>query len=74
MSAGEMYALVGYGWTYEGIGWYSDEAMGVTLYREYNPNMRSCNHNYTTNKGEHDFLVNIGWNDEGTAWYGVKAE
>ena len=59
-------------WTDEDIGWYSDDNKTVVLYREYNPNARSCNHNYTTNQKEHETLIGIGWNDEGTAWYGIK--
>jgi len=43
----------------------------VPVYREYNPNMFSCNHNYTTDKDEHDGLVAIGWTDEEIAWYGI---
>ena len=66
-------ALVSYGWQYEGIGWYSDDAKSVPLYREYNPNMVKCNHNYTTNKKEHDALTTLlGWKDEGIGWYGVN--
>ena len=61
-----------FGWTDEGIGWYSDDEKGVPLYREYNPNMPSCNHNYTANKKEHDYLVSHGWNDEGIGWYGQE--
>ena len=43
----------------------------MPVYREYNPNMFSCNHNYTTDKDEHDGLVAIGWTDEEIAWYGI---
>ena len=59
------------GWTDEGTGWYSDPNKSVPLYREYNPNMPACNHNYTTNREEHDYLVSLGWVDEGEAWYGI---
>nr|MCR4950213.1 hypothetical protein [Solobacterium sp.] len=73
MKIREKNALVKLGWKYEGIGWYSDEKHTVPLYREYNPNAYSCNHNYTTNKKEHDALVkNLGWKDEGIGWYGIK--
>jgi len=58
-------------WIDEEIGWYSDPNETVPLYREYNPNMFSCNHNYTKDKEEHDGLVSIGWRDEGIGWYGV---
>jgi hypothetical protein len=73
MKIREKNALVKLGWKYEGVGWYSDEKHTVPLYREYNPNAYSCNHNYTTNKKEHDALVkNLGWKDEGIGWYGIK--
>ena len=72
MSAGEKNALVKSGWTYEGVGWYSDDAKGVALYRQYNPNAKAGSHNYTTDKAENDFLVGIGWVEEGIGWYGVK--
>ncbi len=74
MKKAEKDALVSYGWKYEGIGWYSDPAKGVPLYREYNPNMPACNHNYTRKKAEHDYLVDHGWKDEGIGWYGVNIE
>lgn len=61
------------GWNYEGIGWYSDDAKTVPLYRQYNPNARSGAHNYTSNKGESDHLVSLGWHDEGIGWYGLPA-
>ena len=51
--------------------WYSDDAKAVPLYREYNPNEPSCNHNYTADRAEHDALVGLGWVDEGVAWYGI---
>ena len=50
LSADERDTLVAAGWTDEGVGWYSDPAETTPLYREYNPNMLSCNHNYTTSK------------------------
>lgn len=71
LDAAEKDALVAVGWSDEGVGWYSDTGKSVPLYREYNPNQRSCNHNYTTNKGEHDELVSLGWQDEGVGWYAV---
>jgi hypothetical protein len=73
-SAGEKDSLVKAGWNYEGIGWYSDDAQTVPVYREYNPNAKSGAHNFTTNKDEDTMLANAGWNQEGIAWYGVKAQ
>ena len=80
MSATERDKLVDAGWTYEGIGWFSaDEANGVPLYRQFNPNVKpwaarnnSGSHNYTTSKAENDKLVKLGWRAEGIGWYGLK--
>jgi hypothetical protein len=71
MSVEERDWLVGLGWRYEGIGWYSDDAKATPLYREYNPNALTGSHNYTTSKDENDNLVRLGWNAEGIAWYGL---
>ena len=70
--ASEKDFLSGHGWRYEGIGWYSDDAKGVPLYREYNPNAKTGTHNYTTKQSEHRYLTSHGWRDEGIGWYGVK--
>jgi hypothetical protein len=59
------------GWRYEGIGWYSDDAKGVRVYRQYNPNAKAGAHNYTTSKSENDYLVKVGWRAEGVGWYAV---
>ena len=72
MNKAEKDMLVKVGWKYEGIGWYSDDAKGVPLYRQYNPNAKAGSHNYTTNKAENDMLVRVGWKAEGIGWYGVK--
>ena len=53
------------GWRYEGVGWYSDDAKSVPLYRQYNPNARTGTHNYTTSTYERDSLIKAGWRDEG---------
>jgi len=45
----------------------------VPVYREYNPNELTCNHNYTSSLEEHNGLVAIGWHDEEIAWYGVPS-
>lgn len=78
MDAGERDILVSLGWIFEskdynadGAAWYSDDAKGTPLYRQYNPNEYANNHNYTTDRGEHESLLALGWNDEGLAWYGV---
>lgn len=64
--------LVSVGWSYEGIGWYSDDEKTVPVYRQYNPNATSGSHNYTTSKYENDSLVKNGWRAEGIGWYAVK--
>lgn len=53
------------------MGWYSDDAQGVPLYRQFNPYEKIGTHNYTTSSAENDYLVSLGWHAEGTAWYGL---
>jgi len=84
LSAKERDSLIEAGWTDEGVGWFSDtgsrdwvignpDPIGAApLYREYNPNEFSCNHNYTADLVEHDGLIALGWINEGVAWYGLK--
>ena len=74
MSVNERDQLVSVGWNYEGVGWYSDDAKGVPLYRQYNPNAITGSHNYTISKNENDFLVSVGWRAEGIGWYGCKTQ
>lgn len=81
----ERQALVKAGWEYEGVGWYSYEALSkfstnlrypypdaVPLYRQYNPNAFSNNHNYTGSIAENNWLVSLGWKSEGIGWYGIE--
>ena len=70
-SAHERDCLVSVGWNDEGVGWYSDDAQTVPLYRQFNPYAWCGTHNYTTSAHERDCLVSLGWRDEGVAWYGV---
>lgn len=56
----------------DGAVFYSDDAKTVPVYREYNPNAYSCNHNYTASEVEHNSLIDAGWNDEGIGWYAVR--
>ncbi len=70
-SASERDHLVSVGWTYEGVGWYSDDAKGVPLYRQYNPHARTGTHNYTASESENGHLLAVGWRGEGIGWYGV---
>ena len=59
--------LFGYGWNYEGIGWFAPASSGTPVYRLYNPN--AGDHHYTTNIAERNMLISVGWNDEGIGWY-----
>ena len=69
-SATERNNLVNAGWKYEGIGWYSDDAKTVPIYRVYNPNAKAGAHHFTMSKDEVASLVKAGWKDEGIAWFG----
>lgn len=70
ISEQEREALVSFGWKDEGIGWYSyDEATGVPVYREYNPNATAGSHNYTPDFNEHRQLGALGWTLEDIGWY-----
>ncbi len=68
-SAEEKDMLVGIGWQYEGIGWYSDGS--VALLRLYNPNADAGSHHYTPSQTEKNNLVSLGWKYEGISWYGL---
>lgn len=70
-SQDEYNSLVALGWSGEGVGWYSDDAQGVALYRQFNPYETIGTHNYTTSSAENDYLVSLGWRAEGIAWYGL---
>ena len=72
MRAEERDALVGYGWTYEGVGWRSGGT--VEVLRQYNPFAETGTHNYTTDENERDVIVAAGWRDEGVGWYAVGAK
>lgn len=54
------------------LGWYSDDAKEIPLYRQYNPNAEAGSHSYTTSKAEKDNLVKAGWRAEGISWYAVN--
>jgi len=67
--------LVGLGWTQEqGVAFYSDENMGVPVYRLWNGTDGVGSHHFTTNEEEIAWLVSIGWTNEGPQFYGVKEE
>lgn len=64
--------LIGYGWTYEGIGWTAPKSSKTPVYRLYNPN--AGDHHYTTAAAEKDKLNNLGWIYEGIGWYSDDAK
>ncbi len=72
MDPEERMALIGYGWTDEGIGWYSDPLQRVPLLRQFNPNAITGTHNYTKDETEAATLVSYGWIAEDIGWYGVQ--
>ena len=63
--------LIGKGWRYEGVGWYSDKNKATAIYRAYNPNAKAGAHHFTSNKEEKDYLVRLGWRDEKIGFYGI---
>ncbi|MCR4949862.1 MAG: hypothetical protein K6A40_00915 [Solobacterium sp.] len=60
-------ALVSYGWSNEGIGWYAPAESETPVYRLYNA--EGGEHHYTTNPREKDALVGFGWTYEGIGWF-----
>ena len=67
--------LVGLGWTQEqGVAFYSDENMGVPVYRLWNGTDGVGSHHFTTNEEEIAWLVSTGWTNEGPQFYGVDKE
>ena len=73
-AADEASWLVGQGWTQEKIAFYSDDNMGVPVYRLWNGLDGVGSHYYTTDEGEASWLASIGWQAEGVNFYGVKEE
>ena len=62
--------VVGNGWNYEGIGWYTNDN-GIPIYRLFNPTATGISaHHYTGDENEKNVLINQGWNYEGIGWYG----
>ena len=73
-AAGEAEWLVSQGWTQEKLAFYSDDNMGVPVYRLWNGLAGVGSHYYTINEFEKDILVAGGWQFEGVNFYGVKGE
>ena len=66
--------LAGIGWNKEKLAFYSDDNMGVPVYRLWNGTDGVGSHHFTTDEGEVDWLVGQGWIAEDIAFYGVKEE
>ncbi|MDO4537100.1 MAG: N-acetylmuramoyl-L-alanine amidase [Coriobacteriales bacterium] len=65
-SSKERDILIGYGWSYEGVGWYGLRSGGHEVYRLFNE--LGGDHHYTKSAGERDLLIGLGWNYEGVAF------
>lgn len=62
-----------YDWVDEGIGWYSSiAAKKISVYRQYNPSLRTGAHHFTTDAHEYTVNNTRGWRGEGIAWYANK--
>ena len=62
-------ANLSWGFSSEGVGWFTDNSNGVPIYRLYSSN--SNVHIYTLSPSRRDSLVNSGWSYEGVAWLGL---
>ena len=71
-NAKEKDALLSYGWSDEGIGWYAPASSSTPVYRLYSS--LGEDHHYTMNAGERDALIKEGWTDEGIGWYSDDAK
>jgi hypothetical protein len=58
-------ALIGLGWRYEGLAWYSAGSDGLPVYRL----AKDGRHHYTTGTAERDALTASGWINEGVDFY-----
>ena len=63
--------LVSLGWTKEKVAFYSDDDMGVPVYRLWNGQDGVGSHHFTIDEGEVSWLLGQGWSSEGIAFYGV---
>ena len=66
--------LAGMGWNKEKLAFYSDDNMGVPVYRLWNGQDGVGSHHFTTDAGEVDWLEGQGWIAEDVAFFGVKEE
>ena len=69
MNQEEVAQLTAEGWMDEGICWYSDDAQGKPMYRQYNPYAGSGAYYYSADADEITQYLNAGWEDQGIAWY-----
>ena len=69
----ERAALVGIGWTDEGVGWVAPTE-GEAVYRLYNPYVVGGDHHYTMDEDEYDALAKLGWKQEGICWYSAPTD
>jgi len=63
--------LAATGWNKEKVAFYSDDEMGVPVYRLWNGQDGVGSHHFTTDEGEVDWLVSQGWTKEDIAFFGV---
>ena len=72
MDKNEFDTLPSYGWTAEGVAFFSADVNNpenVILHRLYNPNETGAgSHLYTVDTNERDTLEGLGWKYESTAW------
>jgi len=66
--------LAGSGWNKEKVAFYSDDEMGVPVYRLWNGTDGVGSHHFTTDEGEVEWLVGQGWTAEDVAFFGVKED
>ncbi|SEO74724.1 hypothetical protein SAMN02910314_01079 [Denitrobacterium detoxificans] len=64
-------AYIAAGCNDEGIGWYSDDAHGVEVLCQVNPNADVGAFNYTVSQTENDYLLSIGWRAGASVWYAL---
>ncbi|WP_303727457.1 hypothetical protein [Denitrobacterium detoxificans] len=64
-------AYIAAGCNDEGIGWYSDDAHGVEVLCQVNPNADVGAFNYTVSQTENDYLLSVGWRAGASVWYAL---
>lgn len=64
-------AYIAAGCNDEGIGWYSDDAQGIEVLCQVNPNAEVGAFNFTINQAENDHLMQVGWSAGASIWYAL---